>query len=85
MIVNGTFQFYPNEWNVVSEDAKDFIRALLVPNVSKRATAKIACTLRWMQFESTRTMHMNAAVQQLSRFNARRKDQILPCQKLSLF
>ncbi len=41
MIVNGTFQFYPNEWNVVSEDAKDFIRALLVPNVSKRATAKI--------------------------------------------
>lgn len=41
MIVNGSFQFYPNEWNVVSEDAKDFIRALLVPNVAKRATAKI--------------------------------------------
>lgn len=30
--------------------------------------------MRWMQFESTRTMHMNAAVQQLVRFNARRKD-----------
>lgn len=41
MIVNGTFQFYRNEWDGVSEDAKDFIRALLVPNASKRATAKI--------------------------------------------
>ena len=30
--------------------------------------------MRWMQFESTRTMHMNAAVQQLVRFNARRRD-----------
>ena len=30
--------------------------------------------MRWMQFESTRTMHMNAAVQQLVRFNARQRD-----------
>lgn len=32
-----------------------------------------------MQFESTRTMKMNSAVQQLVRFNARRKDTVLPC------
>ena len=35
--------------------------------------------MRWMQFESTRTMHMDAAVQHLVRFNARRKDNDIPC------
>lgn len=74
MVVNGDFQFYRNDWENVSEDAKDFIRALLVPDPLQRATAKKACAMRWMQFESTRTMHMNAAVQQLVRFNARRRD-----------
>lgn len=32
-----------------------------------------------MQFESMRTTKMNSAVQQLVRFNARRKDNITPC------
>ena len=34
------FQFYRNDWENVSEDAKDFIRALLVPDPLQRATAK---------------------------------------------
>ena len=40
MVVNGGFQFYRNDWENVSEDAKDFIRALLVPDPLQRATAK---------------------------------------------
>lgn len=40
MVVNGDFQFYRNDWENVSEDAKDFIRALLVPDPLQRATAK---------------------------------------------
>ena len=41
MVVNGSYQFYRNDWEDVSEDAKDFIRALLVPNPERRATAKM--------------------------------------------
>ena len=40
MIVNGSYEFHKNKWEDVSEDAKDFIRALLVPNPAKRVTAK---------------------------------------------
>lgn len=35
--------------------------------------------MKWMRFESQRTMHMNAAIQELTKFNARRKDQQYPC------
>ena len=41
MVVNGSFQFYRNDWEDVSDDAKDFICALLVPNPERRATAKM--------------------------------------------
>ena len=78
MVVNGDYHFHEQEWSGVSDEAKEFISALLVPNPARRATAKQACGMRWMQFESTRTMHMNVAVQQLARFNARRKDR-QPC------
>lgn len=39
-VVTGSYEFYENEWKDVSEDAKDFIRALLVTDPQKRATAK---------------------------------------------
>lgn len=79
-VVSGAFQFHLPQWASVSEEAKEFIAALLVPSPHARATAKQACAMRWMQFESTRTMHMNSAVQQLARFNARRKDRA-PCRE----
>ena len=40
MSVNGSYEFHKNKWEDVSEDAKDFIRALLVPNPAQRVTAK---------------------------------------------
>lgn len=40
MIVNGSYEFHKNKWEDVSEDAKDFIRALLVPNPAKRSDGK---------------------------------------------
>ena len=60
LVVSGAFQFHEAPWSAVSEEAKEFIAALLVPNPHHRATAKQACSMRWMQFESTRTMHMNS-------------------------
>ena len=39
-VVNGDYEFHEKEWMGVSEDARDFIRALLVPNPNNRATAK---------------------------------------------
>ena len=46
MIVNGKFEFYENEWKHVSQDAMDFIQAILVPNPSLRANAKTVCILK---------------------------------------
>lgn len=40
LIVKGEYYFHEDKWKDVSEDAKNFIRALLVTNPAKRCTAK---------------------------------------------
>lgn len=39
MIVSANFEFHEREWAGISEEAKDFIRALLVADPQRRATA----------------------------------------------
>lgn len=41
MIVSGTYEFHEKEWKDISDEAKEFIRALLVPNPQRRATARM--------------------------------------------
>lgn len=72
-ILRGQFDFPSPEWDHVSEDAKDFIRHLLVVDPEKRYTAKQASMLAWMRYESQGTMHMDGAVRMLEHFNIRRR------------
>lgn len=39
-VSTATFQFYPNEWNSISQEAKDFIKKLIVVNPMNRLTAE---------------------------------------------
>eukprot|EP00551_Chaetoceros_affinis_P004182 CAMPEP_0203683498 /NCGR_PEP_ID=MMETSP0090-20130426/47553_1 /ASSEMBLY_ACC=CAM_ASM_001088 /TAXON_ID=426623 /ORGANISM="Chaetoceros affinis, Strain CCMP159" /LENGTH=968 /DNA_ID=CAMNT_0050552645 /DNA_START=1683 /DNA_END=4589 /DNA_ORIENTATION=- len=49
-ILQGKFEFEPAEvWNNVSEDAKDFIRTMLVTDPIGRPTAKICQRSKWIQ------------------------------------
>ena len=49
-ILNARFRFLPADiWNEVSEDAKDFIRKLLVTDPTKRPTAKECQKLTWLR------------------------------------
>lgn len=72
-ICNGNYKFDAQFWDGVSEDAKDFIRQLIVVDPNMRATATQACNLNWMRFESTRTMHMDSAVRQMSKLNRQKR------------
>jgi len=40
MIVKGQYEFPPNEWNTVSDEAKNFIARILVVNPQERATSE---------------------------------------------
>lgn len=42
-VSTATFQFYPNEWNSISQEAKDFIKKLIVVNPADRLTAEKVC------------------------------------------
>lgn len=48
MIVRTGFKFDPEDWNVVSEDGKNFIRGLLRKNPRKRMTAAKALEHPWL-------------------------------------
>lgn len=41
MVVSANFEFHEREWAGISEEAKDFIRALLVADPQRRATASM--------------------------------------------
>lgn len=45
MIVSGTYEFHEKEWADISDEAKEFIRALLVPNPQRRATARMVALI----------------------------------------
>ncbi|KAK8791025.1 hypothetical protein WA158_005656 [Blastocystis sp. Blastoise] len=71
--MRGEYSFSTTEWENVSQDAKDFVKALLVVDPEHRATAKQACAMRWMRYESQSTMHMDGAMRMLENFNTKRR------------
>jgi calcium-dependent protein kinase len=49
-ILNGNFRFEPKEiWQTVSQDAKDFIKRLLVTDPMERPTAQMAQEEKWLK------------------------------------
>ncbi|RKP07631.1 kinase-like domain-containing protein [Thamnocephalis sphaerospora] len=49
MARNGQVEFLPAYWGNISQEAKDFVKALLSPDPAKRPTAESALDLPWIQ------------------------------------
>lgn len=72
MIRSVKYEFYPDEWEAISEDAMDFVRRLLVADPKKRMTWKDALEHPWMK-STAKTDNMAGTLEKLKQFNARRK------------
>lgn len=74
-IKNADYKYDEQYWNVVSEDAKDFISKLLVTNPSKRLMARQAMIHPWLVKGDHELVsrHLNGALKNLQGFHARRK------------
>jgi len=74
-IKHADYQFDPQYWDVVSDDAKDFIRKLLVPNPKKRLSAAQAMRHPWLikGDHDLVERNLNLALANLKGFNAKRR------------
>jgi calcium/calmodulin-dependent protein kinase I len=74
-IVAGNFEFEPQDWQDVSDDAKDLVRKLLVLNPDERITAKDAVRHHWLKASKDRLslIMLQGTSQRLKTFNARMK------------
>jgi serine/threonine protein kinase len=75
VIKSGTYTFDPAEWGLISDGAKDLIRKILVTNPEKRVKASDILRHPWMLAEaaSIPDVALSGTVEQMKRFNARRK------------
>ncbi|ETW00902.1 CAMK/CAMK1 protein kinase [Aphanomyces invadans] len=71
-IQHGTFEFDSPHWDDVSELAKAFVSSMLVISPAKRATADELLQHPWIT-GTVSTVPLKTVVQELKRFNARRK------------
>uniref|UniRef100_A0AAV1U1P8 Protein kinase domain-containing protein n=1 Tax=Peronospora matthiolae TaxID=2874970 RepID=A0AAV1U1P8_9STRA len=72
-IKSGKFEFDAPYWDHVSDDAKDLISEMLVVNPEKRATVDQLLAHRWVTGTDVATVQLTSALEELRRFNARRK------------
>ena len=74
-IVAGKFEFDPEDWQDVSDDAKDLVSKLLVLNPDERITASEAVRHRWLKASKDRLsmIMLQGTSQRLKTFNARMK------------
>ncbi|CCI40863.1 unnamed protein product [Albugo candida] len=72
-IKRGKFQFDSPYWDHVSDDAKDLITKMLVTNPNDRETASQVLQHKWVTGSDVATVQLTSALEELRRFNARRK------------
>jgi len=74
-IVSGKYEFKPDDWEFVSDDAKDLVKKLLVLDPDKRITAKAALLHPWIQLSGDRLSKrsLQSTSQKLKTFNAKMK------------
>ncbi|CAH3018961.1 unnamed protein product [Porites evermanni] len=79
-ITDVKYEFNPKHFDPISQQAKDFIAALLVKNPKKRADCQICLNSPWIRMLSPRppspvkTIKLNTT--RLAAFNARRRNQV---------
>lgn len=74
-ITKGDYQFHPDYWNTVSDEAKDLIRGLLTVDVSKRLTVEQALVHPWLQRSAAEleARNLNSNLAELKKYQATRK------------
>jgi phosphorylase kinase gamma subunit len=72
LIQEGKYEFAKEQWDSVSEDAKDLIRRLLVVDVGKRITANECLRHRWMTSAAPSAKTVEVAVEIRPQRNYRR-------------
>ncbi len=74
-IIKGEYQFHPDYWNTVSEEAKDLIRGLLTVDMKKRLNVDQALAHPWLKTADSelaaRSLDSNLA--ELRKYQATRK------------
>jgi len=75
LIKKGQFEFHPDYWGSVSDDAKDLISRMLTKDPTKRITAAQALNHRWLTLtdDVLAQRNLDKNLKQLKRFNAKRK------------
>ncbi|KDO32715.1 CAMK/CAMK1 protein kinase [Saprolegnia parasitica CBS 223.65] len=69
----GSFKFESPYWDAVSAEAKDFISTMLVVDPTKRSDADQLLQHAWVTGTEVSTVPLTQAMEQLKKYNARRK------------
>lgn len=74
-IRKGQYEFQPDYWNQVSEEAKDLIRSLLTVDPTKRSTAGKVLEHKWVKGSDEVLVKYNLGpnLEEFRKFNAKRK------------
>jgi calcium/calmodulin-dependent protein kinase I len=74
-IVKGDYQFHPDYWGSVSDEAKDLIRGLLTLDMTKRLTVDQALTHSWVKSadEALAARSLDTNLAELRKYQATRK------------
>lgn len=75
-ILNADYEFPEEDWAQISEDAKDFIRHLLVVDPNERMTATQALHHKWLADDAANGAGASVAIKDhLNKYNERRRAQ----------
>ncbi|TPP66703.1 Peripheral plasma membrane protein CASK [Fasciola gigantica] len=73
-IVSGRYHLQPQVWNMISTEARDLVMRLLEPDPERRLTVDEALHHPWISQKARASKtHLHETVEEMRRFNARRK------------
>ncbi|GAA33420.2 peripheral plasma membrane protein CASK [Clonorchis sinensis] len=73
-IVSGRYHLQPKVWNMISTEARDLVMHLLEPDPHQRMTIEEALHHPWISQKARASKtHLHETVEEMRRFNARRK------------
>jgi serine/threonine protein kinase len=73
MIKEGDYDFPEENWNMISDDAKELIKGLLTIDPKKRISASQALESNWMKNEELESHDLGVNLEVMKEFNAKRK------------
>ncbi|CAH8614379.1 unnamed protein product [Dicrocoelium dendriticum] len=73
-IVSGRYHFQPKVWNMISTEARDLVMRLLEPDPVRRMSIEEALHHPWISQKARASKtHLHETVEEMRRFNARRR------------